>query len=95
LFTSSGDCIREPAHVLADDLLPLIAETTGRTLLTGIIGEDLLPIRNSDNVDYVENDLADLDFWSRKARKDYDCHRFVNLANAEPFYLKQVYTHKP
>lgn len=32
--------------------------------------------------------------WAKVAKEGFDCKKFVKLSTAEPFYLKEVYTHK-
>ena len=94
-YNAAGEAIKEPTHILADELQHLLANAGGRTLLAGLRGDGGQYITDQDGVEYVEHETIDLDYWCLKAGEDYDCHSFVNVANAEPFYLKQVYTHKP
>ena len=87
-------CINEPAHILEHNLQEVISALPGRTLLTGLI--DPVTYRNisSPRIDYMENESVNLDYWCRRSKESYDCQEFVSLANVEPFYLKEVYTHK-
>ena len=44
---------------------------------------------------YVDTNVSiSLNSWLFYAFEQFKCNRFVNLSTAEPFYLKQVYTHK-
>lgn len=41
----------------------------------------------------VNAEILDIAQWAMYAHQQYKCNGSVNLATAEPFYLKQVYTH--
>jgi tRNA threonylcarbamoyladenosine biosynthesis protein TsaB len=93
-YNTDGEAIKEPTHILTEELQSLLAKTGGKTLLTGHTAEGAENFITMEGVEFLENETIDLEYWCLKAREDYDCHSFVNVANAEPFYLKQVYTHK-
>jgi tRNA threonylcarbamoyladenosine biosynthesis protein TsaB len=94
-YTGTGEALVNPTHILSAELVELLAGDIGKMLLTGIAADGAEYINALDGVEYRENEAIDLGYWCLKGREDFDCHRFVNVASTEPFYLKQVYTHKP
>ena len=47
-----------------------------------------------ENLNISTMSEIDLNLWVSYAFEQYQCNKTVNLSTAEPFYLKQVYTHK-
>ncbi len=85
----------EPQHINAIDIAKLTATLKGKICLTGHIDEMIIDSFNGRDI--IANDTKQPDFvaWAAYAFDEFNCNRIVSLANAEPFYLKQVYTHKP
>ncbi|PQJ11779.1 tRNA (adenosine(37)-N6)-threonylcarbamoyltransferase complex dimerization subunit type 1 TsaB [Flavipsychrobacter stenotrophus] len=48
----------------------------------------------SENIYVHPNVNIDIKEWVFYSFEEYKCNNIVNLSTAEPFYLKQVYTHK-
>lgn len=48
----------------------------------------------SKNIYVDPNVNIDIKEWVFYSFEEYKCNNIVNLSTAEPFYLKQVYTHK-
>ncbi len=83
-----------PTHVVADNVSQ-ITNSLGDGLLT--IGDNLqekdVISEGFKDVDILINHNIDISAW---ARYSYECEKlgqFVTLSTAEPFYLKQVFTH--
>jgi tRNA threonylcarbamoyladenosine biosynthesis protein TsaB len=83
-----------PQHVTADQL-PQLAEKNRSTYMLTDAPENALSelhINNNFQIDF--DTKIDLESWAFYSFEKYNCNHFVNLMIAEPFYLKQVYTHK-
>lgn len=91
-YDNDFNCTIEPQHITEDQLTDII-NTTHRTLLiTDVINNNILL-----NVPDLTIDTAtklDLIPWAYYAFSEFKCNNIVNLSTAEPFYLKQAYTHK-
>lgn len=94
-YNSEKDTINEPQHTLATDLEMVFSKLSDKKLVCGDINDALKAIIGTQQVDFQEDNHVDAATWAVYAKEQYDCNGFVNLANSEPFYLKQVYTHKP
>ncbi|MBL7683765.1 MAG: tRNA (adenosine(37)-N6)-threonylcarbamoyltransferase complex dimerization subunit type 1 TsaB [Flavipsychrobacter sp.] len=94
-YNSESDTTNEPQHILASDLQGVFSEFSGKCHISGDIGDALKDILSSRNLDFEPGNQPDIARWAAYANERYNCNDFVNLANSEPFYLKQVYTHKP
>lgn len=94
-YNSEKDTINEPQHIMAADLETVFNQLSGKSLVCGDINEGLRAIHSTQTIDFQEDNRVDAATWAVYAKEQYDCNGFVNLANSEPFYLKQVYTHKP
>ncbi len=84
-------CIIEPRHIFEDELGKLLTETDKKTMVVGV---PFHQIELNSNLYYINNQSIVIDSWSAYSFEEYNCNRIVNLSNAEPFYLKDVYTHK-
>lgn len=84
----------EPEHVMADKLFNTLYNYNIQLRIVGIFNEEKFKNCKFSNVEFNENQEINLDFWLKYTFKKYNSNNFVNLSSAEPFYLKQVYTHK-
>lgn len=84
----------EPQHIHATELEELLNGVNDRLLITGEPNKQIENISNVKKAVIFPNKLIDKDAWAMYAYEQYKCQRFVNLSTAEPFYLKQVFTHK-
>lgn len=84
-----------PQHIDEEDLLLKINELGGKILTIGYIDDDLREMLSNKNIDIAEGQEIDKISWARYSFDQYNCNDFVTLSSSEPFYLKQVYTHKP
>ncbi len=83
-----------PQHVFADNL-PDITNSKISSSLSGHIDDHIMQTYGSENDKPKVNNSIDIHAWIRYDFESYNCNGFVSLANSEPYYLKQVYTHKP
>jgi hypothetical protein len=77
---------------MVEDLGSVIQEADSTVLITDdTAAGSVLPLPNLQ-IEYSTN--INSDHWIYYASEQYRCSNIVNLSTAEPFYLKQVYTHK-
>jgi len=95
LFDRGGETMIEPGHFPEQDLAATGGKPDAVYAVTGLSKKAISHIFNRKHIIYVENEEIALDHWTETAFRDMNCNSFVNLSTAEPFYLKQVYTHKP
>ncbi|HXS35304.1 MAG TPA: tRNA (adenosine(37)-N6)-threonylcarbamoyltransferase complex dimerization subunit type 1 TsaB [Flavipsychrobacter sp.] len=93
LYDSFFKCIMEPQHIVESDLRELDF-INKKVLVIGDISDDFGNLMSVKEVKMIENNKIDLNTWIISAYDDFKCNKTVNLSLAEPFYLKQVYTHK-
>jgi tRNA threonylcarbamoyladenosine biosynthesis protein TsaB len=86
------NCIAEPQHISEDSLSNIVSDKQ-LFIISDVTAEIF---ENLGLTDYSVNNNCEIDknLWSVYASEKYDCNSIVNLSAAEPFYLKQVYTHK-
>lgn len=94
-YNNKLEPIIQPGHILEDRAAEIKHILGGKTLLAGDINENIHTIFSSNDNSIINSANINIDSWAQYAFEKYDCHEFVNLAHAEPFYLKQVFTHKP
>lgn len=94
-YNNNLNSVIEPQHVFEPELIGMLQTIEGRKLVTG----QAIPLSHFmpevADIEFVANDIIDMEAWGKYALEQYNCNGFVNLAQAEPFYLKSVYTHKP
>ena len=93
IYNNDMVCILPPQHVTEERLNELINKKERTYIVTNTPNEIIINLGINDLV--IDNDIkTDLNSWIIDAFDKYNCNAFVNLSEAEPFYLKQVYTHK-
>lgn len=93
IYSPDFEIIKEPQHVLETDFDSFSADVNGATLTVGYIDDNIKNRLKQDNTVFDVGTVVKIDAWARYAYQQYNGNGFVNLANSEPFYLKQVYTH--
>lgn len=83
-----------PQHIHAAELEELLNGINDSLVVIGETNQQLENILNIKKAVIFPNKLIDKDAWAMYAYEQYKCQHFVNLSTAEPFYLKQVFTHK-
>jgi tRNA threonylcarbamoyladenosine biosynthesis protein TsaB len=84
----------EPRHMAEEELKKFIQEKKN-ILITGNVIPEKQGFLVGKELYIVENEILDVHSWSENVYIHYNCNETVNLALAEPFYLKEVYTHNP
>lgn len=86
--------LQAPQHTDTAGLPGFMRHIQGKIWLSGHI-DDSITTHLADKDIQLHNALhPDLVSWAKYAYEEYNCNRIVSLAHIEPFYLKQVYTHK-
>lgn len=92
-YNNKLQAVQEPTHAFEADVEHILAETAGTIFVTGSQSPYLESLSAEERIHMEPNDILDIHSWAHYAFQQMDCNRFVNLANSEPFYLKDVYTH--
>ncbi len=93
VFDNAFVNIHEATHVIGDEIDNILAGKEAICIISEHLGDE-------NHQKYAKNAYVDqevniaLPFWFFYAFEEFKCNRTVNLSTAEPFYLKQVYTHK-
>ena len=82
-----------PLHMVEGELLELL-NCNKNILVVGNMHSGILDSLTDRNIHILPVEILDLESWAKYTYNQYECNGSVNLASAEPFYLKQVYTHK-
>jgi len=86
------DSVIAPVHIFENDIAEL-KTWDGRVLISGSINENMFNNLINNKIKIVNKNTIDLFSWGIYAFEQYKSNRNVNLSTAEPFYLKQVFTH--
>ena len=93
VYDNEFSCTCEPMHIIEEQLAK-ITNSTKKTFLntdTDFVPETLKGLE----IILTDKDLEiDLEQWADYAFNRFQCHDIEILSTSEPFYLKQVYTHK-
>lgn len=92
VYDTDFNCIVTPQHIMAESLNSVIKEADTTVLVTddAAVG-GTLPLSNLQIEDSIN---INFELWISYANEQFRRSNIVNLSTAEPFYLKQVYTHK-
>ena len=93
VYSEDMTSIIEPQHVTEDQLKGLIRKDV-QTYIIADAPENVIENLHISDLKIDRDTKTDLISWSFYSFEKYNCNHFVNLMEAEPFYLKQVYTHK-
>lgn len=91
-YKSNNEEYISPQHITEDAMISLLEKIKIKTLLTTensilqTIFFDTITFNNHPEIDHV--------FWSQLSWNYYLEKNFSNLSTSEPYYLKQVFTHK-
>jgi len=92
IYNNDFICIMPPQHITEDSLAISMEEKGSNYIITNASKEIINSIAGNIKTDFLAK--IDLSSWIFYAFEEYNCNKTVNLSTAEPFYLKQVYTHK-
>lgn len=92
IFNNEAGNIYEPQHI-TEATLDGLCEEKGNICVISTDFPHVLVTKYANSLYIVTDTEIRLDFWAFYAFEQYKCKNTVNLSTAEPFYLKQVYTH--
>lgn len=92
IYNSSFDCVLPARHIMFSELQGILSAENSY-IITDISFDITNELKISDLKISQDIEIS-LDSWAKYAIDQYQRNNSVNLATAEPFYLKQVYTHK-
>lgn len=81
-----------PKHIVESEFNSLIEKNKNISIIGNIEQKSIEELGLKD-IHILSGQILDLDAWAEYAYEQFKCNGSVNLALAEPFYLKQVYTH--
>lgn len=93
-YNNKLEAVTEPSHFMEEQLLELASNNSPKALLAGDITVIQEAAFAANNYHIINGNNIDINSWAKYALAEFNRHNFVNLANSEPFYLKQVFTHK-
>lgn len=93
IYDNKFGCMMVPQHI-TEDHLSNIGQGDENVFIISNAPETAINKLSVNNFELGANIEIDLQSWAFLAFEEYNCNNIVNLATAEPFYLKQVYTHK-
>lgn len=94
LYDKNGIQKESPKHVFQETLIETLHEFGNDLVLAGEINEEIRNIAAGTKIQFVEDKEIDLEFWALNTFSNYKTKSFENPATADPFYLKQAFTHK-
>lgn len=94
VYNRELNIIKEPQHLHQADLEAFTAELQANFLCAGYRDEAIKLAFDNKISGYSDTTTPDMAAWAQYSFQQFICNDFVNPANSEPFYLKQVYTHK-
>lgn len=86
--------IKEPQHLHQSDFQDFVNGLQGNMLCAGFTDDHIKNTLKGSNCQFEPGERIDVATWVLLSFEHWKCNEFVNLANVEPLYLKQVYTHK-
>lgn len=95
VYDAELKAINEPKHILIEDLSAYLSDFKDNAVCCGAIDEQVDDIISQLNITDAGGSNVDILAWCTYAYEEYKHNSFSDLASSEPFYLKQVYTHKP
>ncbi len=93
LYNNKLEAELEPKHITELELLQILEDNSNLCIISTVISTEIMEKHTENN--YVGDGTAiEPQMWAFYAYGQYECNKTVNLSTSEPFYLKQVYTHK-
>jgi len=93
IYDEKFNCTLTPRHISADELKNYVSHYENIRFITNEL-PDIINKMGITVFNVISDVTIDLKWWLLYAFEQYNCNNIVNLSTAEPFYLKQVYTHK-
>jgi tRNA threonylcarbamoyladenosine biosynthesis protein TsaB len=93
IYNKKLSSVLGPKHVFEAELQQIFDEAGKNIAVTGKLN-DGVDANNYGVFNFTNSDIVEIKYWSKYAFNSYVEKKFADLALSEPFYLKQVYTHK-
>jgi tRNA threonylcarbamoyladenosine biosynthesis protein TsaB len=93
LYDNNLNAVLQPKHVTEEELMILLAGKDSLYVVSDVPSGIFNQLINN-SIELLINNNINVNYWAALGYEDLKCNRIVNLSTAEPFYLKQVYTHK-
>ena len=82
----------EPQHIMEKQLAEFIQKEEKTCVITDT--PDIIKSLGITDIQINNNIQINFNLWVSYGFEQFKCNNIVNLSTSEPFYLKQVYTHK-
>ncbi len=92
-FDNVFNNIKESKHIMEAELGEYFNATAAICIISECIDPEVVS-KYAENIHIEGSVNVDIKEWVSFTFEQYKCNNIVNLSTAEPFYLKQVYTHK-
>ncbi len=93
IFDNNFKNIDVATHIMAENLDNYMLGDLSICLISDCVDDEIS--MKYGKIKHIDNTVnLDISLWLGYSLEQYNCNNFVNLSTAEPFYLKQVYTHK-
>lgn len=93
-YNNKLEILAEPQHVVEENLPAIISQNNVKSLLVGDFNDTVTNMFQQKDVSFKAKTAVDIKSWAIYAFEQYNASNFADLAHSEPFYLKQVFTHK-
>jgi len=93
VYNNEKNQVLAPSHKHEAEMTDIFQQFNGRICISGLLSKSIEELMYKLNVKISDIQTVDLHFWCQHSFNSYNSNDFVILATAEPFYLKQVYTH--
>lgn len=90
-YSGTDKCTFGPQHIIEEELNTLPQPAGKCVLITNVPDISMTLVIN--DLQIITDTNVNYELWAKMAYEHYKCNDIVNLATAEPFYLKQVFTH--
>lgn len=94
IYNNNYEIKISPQHVTEEELKSIFSKIESKTYISTDCFDELCGF-DSNNICVYENANVDTKFWSLYCMQSFNDCNFNNLSTSEPYYLKQVFTHKP
>lgn len=92
VYNKSLNKLLAPQHVFEEQLSDLLTPYYSQNAI--LVGTKT-PFTEGLNHNFIEVQKPDIESWAKYAAEQHQNKHFASLEYSEPYYLKQVYTHKP
>src|SRR5690606_2127960 len=92
-YDKTQKTLKEPQHLFEKDLGDFAAPLPATLCCSGYTDDAITTAMTKKEVILRAGLMTNPESWARYGWEQFNRHEFVSLANSEPFYLKQPFTH--